>query len=198
MSLIINGRSVQPDFAEKNARIGYDGGLITTTSGLGLPVQHFLTLTGSGLPAERNLNGDYSAADTDAYWEVPAGVTYDAYSVMIVITDNASFNQTDFGAITAGTVVNGIRQYIRMDGGVYTPLLSGYAISANYHWFSMAHDIVLTTFAGSGQTLSINVDLVKSFGGPLHLQTGWRYVYRMHDNFTGLISQTVTLRGKQY
>jgi hypothetical protein len=199
MSLIVNGRSVNPDLAETNFRTGYDGGVCVTSAGIGAPTQHFLTSTGDGLTGTVNFNGNYATTAIDAYWQASAATTFDVYSVLISISDNATFNQTDYGGIVAGTIVKGIKQYVSPAPGIEVPLISGYAVTANYLWSNITPDVTLTSFAGStGQTLIILVDLVKLYGCPLHMGKGWKFITRLNDNYTGLVSHVFSIRGKQY
>jgi hypothetical protein len=94
----------------------------------GLSTQKFLTASGDGLGAY-NLNGNYSAAPTDFYYQTTS--KYDLYSILIVISDNATFNQIDYGAIVGG-VTNGVKFFIKPNGAAEVPLLSGVAVKQNH------------------------------------------------------------------
>lgn len=159
----------------------------------GLPIQYFITSDGTST-GNRNMNGDYSAAATDFYFTATAD--FDIYSVLVAITDNANFNYADYGGITSGVITNGVKFFVHpVAAGIDVPLLAGLALTHNYDWLSVSADVLLTTFAGTSQTLSIEVDVTRKYGRPLSIATGDKFIVRLHDNFTGLVNHTVHLRG---
>jgi len=158
----------------------------------GIPVQYFLTSTGDN-SINRNLNGNYSAAAVDFYWQ--ATTRYDLHSLLVAISDNANFNQVDYGGIPNGTVVNGVTFWIQPFGAAKVPLLSGYIVTHNYDWLSMTAFHDLTQFAGLSQTLVANFSTIDSYGKPLILNVGDRIGITLHDDFSTLVAHTFGIRG---
>lgn len=161
----------------------------------GIPVQFFMTATGDNVPPY-NLNGNYSAAPQDFYYQATAN--YDIYSVLINISDNANFNQLDYGAIVDGTITHGPKFFIKPNGLTEIPLLSGMTIIHNYDWLSLTPEVALTSFAGLAQTLTININMMNQYGQPLSIRKGDRFIIRLNDNFSTLVSQTFVIRGIRY
>ncbi|MFA6060723.1 MAG: hypothetical protein WC756_21180 [Taibaiella sp.] len=158
----------------------------------GLATQKFLTTSGDGL-GTYNLNGNYAAAPTDFYYKATS--QYDIHSLLIVITDGAKFNQPDYGAITGG-VTNGVKLFVRPAGSAADiALLSGVAVKQNHEWLSLTHDTNITSFEGLPQTLMVNFNIVTDYGKPITLGIGDKFIVRLNDDFTGLISHTFGLRG---
>lgn len=158
----------------------------------GIPVQYFLTQTCNN-SAARNLNGNYSAAPVDFCYQ--ATTRYDVHSLLVAISDNANFNQIDYGAIPDGTIVNGISFWIQPSGQAKIPLLSGYVVIHNYDWLSMTAFHSLTSFAGLSQTLIANFAIVDSYGHPLVLRPGDKIGITLNDNFSSLVAHTFRIRG---
>ena len=194
MSLIVNGRSAS--LKETNILVSEYGEVITSSSsGLGIPMQFFVTQAGNGT-GDYHITGDYSAAPVDYYYEATS--KYDIYNILISVSDDKSFNQLDYGGLSLGTITNGIKFFVRPPGGSDIPLLSGVGVIANYQWLTLSPNVFLTTFAGLEQSLSIVFDIEASYGIPLTLVPGARIIARVNDNFTGLYDQTIGLRGLFY
>ena len=158
----------------------------------GLATQKFLTASGDGL-GTYNLNGNYAATATDFYYKATS--QYDIHSLLVVISDNATFNQIDYGAIVGG-VTNGVKLFIRPAGSAADiALLSGVAVKQNFEWLSLTHETRLTQFSGTPQTLMMNFDIFTDYGKPITLGVGDKFIVRLNDDFTGLISHTFGLRG---
>ena len=169
-----------------------ESNLCIVPSVLGRPTQFFLTATGDGL-GTYNLIGNYSAAPTDFYYQ--ATTNYYIQTLLIIISDNANFNQTDYGARAALT--NGVKIFIKPNGLAEIPLLSGIAFKQNFEWHTVTPEVRLTSFAGLAQTLSIDFDLVVDYGMPIMLSPGDRFIIRLNDDFTTLVSHTFGLRGRK-
>ena len=194
MSIIANGRSAS--LKERNVLVSEYGEVITSSaSGIGLPTQFFLTQTGDGT-GDCKITGDYSASPVDYYYQ--AASKYDIHQILIAITDDKAFNQSDYGGIPAGTVVNGIKFFVQPSGGPEIPLLSGKAFTANYEWLAVSSNVYLTTFAGLAQTMSIVFDVTSGYGIPLVLNAGDRIITRFNDDFSALTCQSIGLRGIKY
>ena len=168
------------------------GNLCVVPPTSGLPTQKFLTTTGVSTGIF-NINQDYSLTQTDVYYL--ADDTYALHSVLATISDNAKFLQSDYGAI-AGGLTNGIELFLysaALDFEI--PLMSGAKIKANYDWLAFAADTRLTSFEGNPQTLAINFNLTEHYGVPLVMEAGDKFIVRLNDNFSTLVSQTFGLRG---
>lgn len=181
----------------RSQRCDDDGNLCVTQPSAGLPFQFFLTANGNGTGAV-NLNGNYSSAPTDFWYEATA--RYEIYSLLISISDGANFNQGDYGAITLG-LTNGVKLLVRFEDDVTEiPILNtgAFPVKYNYHWLSLTASTMLTTFAGISQTLTVNFDLIDHYGKPFTINKGQKLIVRLNDNFTGLINHTFGLRGILY
>ena len=158
----------------------------------GLPTQKFLTASGDGL-GSYNLIGNYSAAPTDFYYKATS--QYDIHSLIVVISDNSTFNQGDYGAIVGG-LTNGVKLFVRPAGSLADiALLSGVAVKQNFEWLMLTHETHLTQFAGTPQTLMVNFDITRDYGKPITLGVGDKFIVRLNDDFTTLISHSYGLRG---
>jgi len=162
---------------------------------LGLPVQKFLTTNGDGT-GSINATLNHSATPADYYYLVPG--RYDIYSLLIAVSDDATFNQSDYGGIVSG-LTNGIKMFVyNASMNAEIPLLSGVAIKKNFEWFQLTTNTGLTQFSGTPQTLRINFDIRQDYGMPICLSTGDKFIVRLNDNFTSLVGQTFGLRGIQH
>jgi len=170
-----------------------EGNPCSVPSVIGLPTQFFLTASGDG-KGTYNLNGDYSAAPTDFYYQ--ATTNYYIQTLLMSISDNANFNQTDYGAISGG-LTNGIKFFIKPNGLSEIPLLSGVAFKQNYEWLSVTPDSKLTSFAGLAQTLTVDFNVTTEYGMPIKLGAGDRFIARLNDNFSTLVAHTIGLRGRK-
>lgn len=163
---------------------------------LGISTINYLNLTGDGSLVDSNMNGNYSASLVDFYNLVTSA--YDVYTILTTISDNGSFNQTDYGAIPTGTITNGLKFFIyNANFNLTIPLLRGKGFTKNHEWFEFTTDASISTFAGTSQTLKVAFNVLKDYGLPLRLNPGDKFIVRLNDNFTGLVSQTVTLLGTQ-
>jgi hypothetical protein len=171
-----------------------EGNPCSVPSIIGRPTQFFLTSSGDG-QGPYNLNGDYSASPTDFYYQTTS--TYYIQTLLVTISDSTTFNQTDYGGISTGTIINGVKVFIKPSGLSEIPLLSGVAFKYNYEWLQVTPDTILTQFSGTPQTLTINFDITHEYGMPIMLNTGDRFIIRLNDNFTGLVSHTFGLRGRK-
>src|SRR5574337_88910 len=157
----------------------------------GLPTQKFLTTAGDGTGVY-NHNVDYSATPTDIKYTTNS--VYDIYSLVIVISDHANFNQTDYGAI-AGGLTNGVKVFIKPSGLAEIPLLSGVAFKQNFEWLQITEHTQLSSFAGLAQTLMVGFNIFEDYGKPINMNVGDTFIVRLNDNFTGLVGHTFGLRG---
>lgn len=174
-----------------------DGNLCVAPPSSGLPYQFFLTANGDGTGTV-NLNGNYSGAVTDFWYE--ATTRYEIYSLLINISDNANFNQTDYGAILTG-LTNGIKFYAGIPKGTLEiPLLTTATqpVKQNYHWLALTPETQLTSFAGLSQTLTVEINMIHQYGKPLTLDPGQSIIVKLNDNFTGLVNHTFGIRGIKY
>lgn len=170
-----------------------EGNPCSVPSVIGRPTQFFITATGDGQGAY-NLIGDYSASPADFYYQ--ATTNYYVQTLLISISDNANFTQSDYGAI-AGGLTNGVKLFIKPNGLSEIPLLSGIAFKKNYEWLSVTPHASLTTFNGLAQTLSVNFDVTDEYGMPITLNVGDRFIIRLNDNFSTLVAHTFGLRGRK-
>lgn len=168
-----------------------DGELCVVPPTSGLPFRFFLTANGNGT-GNSNLNGDYSATPTDFFYI--ATNHYDIYTLLVSISDNASFNQADYGAITLG-LTNGVSFFMEIAPGDQRRLISTNPVKSNYNWLADISDAKLTSFAGLSQTLTLALHVKDTFGMPLTMLPGWKFIVRLNDNLTGLVNHTFALRG---
>ena len=161
----------------------------------GLPVVRLLSSVGDGT-GTTNLIGNYSGAVTDFWYQPPSTQKFYIHNISMNISDNTSFNQTDYGAISGG-LTNGVTLWINIAGTDY-PLASGLIFKSNIDFMTLSPHNNLTSFAGTSQTLVVDINLIEDFGIPLILDgtQNAKFIIRLHDNFTSLIAQTVSLRGR--
>jgi len=158
----------------------------------GVPYTKFLTAAGDGTGSD-NLNGNYSAAATDFYFAPGVGFDFDVYSLVIQISDNAAFNQIDYGAIGSG-LTNGVAFFVNGGAGDI-PLLSGKIVKQNNDWYRITSNVVLSTFVGTPQTMGVDLQMQQHFGLPLVLPSGTKFIVRLHDDLSGLVYHSFCLRG---
>lgn len=170
----------------------YDLGRPVTPPIIGLPTQFFLTTT--GIPSTtHDATGNYSVTPADFHYISTA--KYELYSLLITISDNATFNQGDYGGIVGG-LTNGVKLFIyNANLGLTIPLLGGNAVKKNYEWITLTHDTILTTFSGTAQTLMVNFDMIQDYGQPIHMEPGDKFIVRVNDDLTTLVSHTFGIRG---
>jgi len=160
---------------------------------MGVPWHSFLTVAGNGTGAY-NHNGDYSTTAAEVFYQAPA--KYVIHTVFATIADASAMNQVDYGAI-AGGLTNGVTLWI-MKQGVEIPLLGGLVIKNNQQWLNVTPDALLTNFPGVPQSFIPVFRLTEGYGSPLVLNPGERFIVKLHDDFTGLVDHTFTLRGTLY
>lgn len=179
---------------ERAPRCDDDGNICVVPPYNGLPFQFYLTSDGQQ-STDINLNGNYTTP-TDFYHQ--AFARFDIYSIVINISDNANFVQGDYGAISGG-LINGIKFLIITDS-VEFPIFQtdNWPIKKNYEWLNLTPNVVLTSFSGIAQTLTVEFNAIKGYGKALQLVTGDRFIVRLNDNFTGLVSHTVAVKGIVY
>jgi hypothetical protein len=59
----------------------------------------------------------------------------------------------------------------------------------------LTRDAAITQFAGLTQTARINFDIVHDYGKPITLGVGDKFIVRLNDYFSTLVSHTFGLRG---
>lgn len=194
-NLILNtGKSWYDTYVGMTTFVPNESLPITPTYYGGLPITKFLTAAGDGT-GQYNLVGDYHLAATD-FTYLATGV-YEINTVLITISDNSAFNQLDFGAGTALT--NGFGLYIHLLGNPSpTPLLGGFKFKTNNDCLIMTGHATKTDFNGSSQTLVMSFNMMQDFGSALTLKPGDRFIVRLNDNLSTLISFTVGLRGTMH
>jgi len=178
------------------ARCDEAGNLCVVNPVDGFPIQQFLTPTGTTYYYNGNVNS--SVTPINIYHEVASPYTrFEVTSILVNISDNANFNQTDFGAI-AGGLTNGIKFYwITSEFGT-RQLFSQLAVKQNYQWSSITFHNNLTTFAGLAQTMTADIQTINEYGKPLTLHRGDSFRATLNDDLSTLVAFTVQLRGIGY
>lgn len=191
-NLILNtGRSWYDTYVGMTTFVSGSSLPVTPTYYGGLPLTKFLTAAGDG-SGPYNLVGNYATTPTD-FTYLATGV-YEVHTVLITISDNAAFNQLDFGAGPALT--NGIGMYMHLlNNPAPTPLLGGFKIKTNNDCLLITGHATKTDFNGSSQTLAVSFNMEADFGCALAMKPGDRFIIRLNDNMTNLISFSVGLRG---
>ncbi len=177
--------------AYRESRCDSEGNLCVVPPSSGLPFRFFLTAVGDG-SGVYNLNGNYSAAPADFYYQSTG--RYEIYTLSITVSDATKFNQPDYGGITAG-VTNGVKFFFVSTTGVEIPIITNTSVKHNYEWIEVASSTDLTSFEGTAQTLHVALDLKSLFGRAFNLDAGERILVRLNDDFTGLVSHTFRLQG---
>lgn len=156
--------------------------------------RQYFTSAGDGTGAI-NYNGDYSASALDIYIQPPANKILLIGAVFIAVSDNAAIGQTDYGAIPGGVSV-GVAGFIKQNG-VEVDAFAGNKFKQNVDWYGVGSEVLISSFAGGAQTLSIKFNTFSDTGGFVKLdgRTGDRIGLRLNDNFSLLVKQVAVGRG---
>lgn len=162
----------------------------------GVPYTKTLSTNGDGT-GTYNIVGDYSGAPTDFYYQAPVGVKYYLNAVTVTITDTSKFNVDGFGGLAALT--NGI-EMIYSDLGVEHVLLGGRQIKTNGEWPVVTPYVKLIPFANlsGADLLSVTFKLKELYEIPLILSGDHdrKFIVRVNDDFTGLVTHQYVLHGR--
>lgn len=193
MDMIYGSRNKYAEGVSRRIRTDNEGNLCVVPPDSGRPFQFFLSRNGAQT-GTINANGNYSSSPVDFYYESTG--RFEIYSLIVNISDNANFNQEDYGAITGG-VTNGVKFLAGIGNGIEVPILRSdvWPIKKNYQWASIASDIKLTSFAGLAQTMIIDFHIPDSYGKMFSLDPGQSVIARLNDDFSGLVSHTFIIRG---
>ena len=162
---------------------------------LGVPFIQFLSTDGFGTGTTA-ANADFTGNPTTFFIQPFPKTTIYINSFRAAISDNALFNQLDYGAI-AGGVTNGVEITVRLDGNVIDSL-EGRRIKTNRDWVEVGFETQLTSFAGISQSLTVDNAFMQNFGAFLVLKsTGVpdRLSVTLSDNFSTLVGHTFIVRG---
>lgn len=179
-------------------RCDNEGNLCVVPSLSGLPYQFFLTTNGDGT-GTTSLNINYSASPVDVYY-TSSSSRLDIYTLLIGVSDNSNFNQSDFGAISGG-LTNGIKFLVELEDGITEiPILSTdiRPIKKNNDFMILTAHSSLTTFAGLSQTLICDFNVVNEYGKQFALEKNQRLIARLNDDFSSLTDFTIGIRGILY
>jgi hypothetical protein len=115
--------------------------------------------------------------------------------IILAISDDANFNQNDFGAI-AGGLVNGLQAVFKSTAGGDVDVFAGFSVKKNYDWLSLPAECNLTSWAGLSQTLSVNLNNFGATGQLLLLDgtKGEELVVLIRDNLTTLVAMRAVCR----
>lgn len=118
----------------------------------------------------------------------PPGQRWGVTNVVSAISDNANFNQTDFGAIPAG-LTNGLALMLRSNGSD-VDLYAGFRVKQNFDWFGIPAECSLTTWAGTSQTLAVDFNIFSDSGQYVILDgdQGQELVVIVQDDLTSLVA----------
>lgn len=124
----------------------------------------------------------------------PAGQRWGVTTVVAAISDDATFNQNDFGGI-AGGLTNGLALFLRSNG-VDVELYGGFRVKRNYDWFAVPARATLTTWAGTAQTLEASFNIFQDSGqyAILDGDKGEELVVSIQDNLTSLVAMRAVAR----
>jgi hypothetical protein len=125
----------------------------------------------------------------------PAGEVWGLGQIILAISDNATFNQTDFGGI-AGPLPNGLQAMFKSTAGGDVDVFSGFTVKSNMDWLSLPAECTLTTWAGTAQTLAVNLNNFGATGQLLLLDgtKGEELVVLIRDNLTTLVAMRAVCR----
>jgi hypothetical protein len=172
------------------------GGYPTIIVSTGLPTIRALTTT--GIPTGSSaITGDYSTTAQDFYYTT-TDIAFNVSTILLHIADNAKFNLLDYGSIPGG-VTNGLKFFLYdVKLAAEIPLMTGISFKTNRDFFLVTQDTELTSFDGTSQVLTVNFNLERDFGIPLHMNAGDKLILRANDNFSTLVSQSMHIRGIKY
>ena len=151
----------------------------------------FLDTNGDGT-GTTNVNGNYSGAADDFYYQAPAGKIVELHRMIIGIEDTSGATATKYGNIAALSV--GIDINIKEEDDDLILNLTPAKIKTNAWWGGYCYDVDLKTWGSGNELLVVRWTFSKS-GKPIKLPAGSKLVVTVNDDLTGLINHNFLVQG---
>ncbi len=170
------------------------GALHTRTAGLLNVMRRFMTVDNTAAGTrDMNVLGTLGAPVRYRIGP-PAGQKWGMAVIVLAMSDNGQFVQSDFGGI-AGPLANGVFIGLR-SSGVDVDIFSGFRVKSNSDWFGLPAKTYLTTWAGPAQTLEARFDAYGESGQYVILDgdLGQELFVQIQDDLTGLTGMRAVAR----
>lgn len=156
--------------------------------------RQFLTDNGTGT-GNFSMVGNFSITNKDFYIQPPPDRVFYIGSVLIAVSDNSNFAQTDFGGIIGGLSA-GCIAFIRQDNIEFNAF-GTLAVKRNIDWMGVASEARLFEWAGVTNTLQIRFETLADSGGYVKLdgRTGDQLGLRIRDDTSTLVEFISSARG---
>ena len=154
----------------------------------------FLDIAGDGTGAN-DATGNYAAAAEDFYF-VDASNDYELQRLIIFIRDTGTFDADKYG--NAIVLTNGIDVLVEDSGSSeILDMVDGIPIKTNTCWKRQCHDEILSSFGVGDESVTYRWTISKATGKPMLLKAGNKFIFRLHDDFTGLNEHRFQLQGRK-
>ncbi len=161
--------------------------------GVGRELYRALDTVGNGT-GTKNAVGDYSSTETHFNITDPNQHFY-ITRLLVHIEDTGSFTTAGYGAISAGTITNGIKIHIQDPAlNELIDLTDGLPITSNNAWGRVCYDIKLENWASGNGAIHARWTFTNA-GHPLRIDKGHHFAAVLNDDFTGLVSQYFFVEG---
>ncbi len=155
-------------------------------------IYEYLDTNGDGT-GTINVNGDYSSAAEDFYYQ--ATVTSNIARLIVIIEDSGSFTAENYGGIS--TLSNGMRLFLEdSDSNSEIALDGGSAIKSNAHWGGLCYDVDRKSWGAGNDFLLVRFSFDKA-GACLCLDAGEKIILRANDDLSGLILHQFMIQGME-
>lgn len=168
---------------------------INARGNLGWPAVYPLTLAGDGTGSP-NIKGNHSPGSPGIYYlQPPSGKAFVIEKIQLLINVANPVVLAQYGSIS--TLANGSSFALRQDGVYYPFGIEGLAIKSNGNWLSLATSPVQILPFSEHYLLRFLLEFGDTLNsqGVLNGATDDRIVFRVEDDLSGLIKQSLTCFG---
>ncbi len=143
---------------------------------------------------DKNANGNYSGAPEEFYVEATTNMWFGR--LMVSFEDGGGMQAQEYGNLNTA-LTNGVEFEIRNEyGDVMSDLTDGVPIKTNAQLAQLVGPDVDRKDWGGGNDLMIARWTFSKFSDGIALQPGWKFVAKLNDNFSGLVTHRFNLQGK--
>ena len=148
--------------------------------------------TGAGTS---NAVGDYSGGGAEEFYiQAQSGESLDLHRVLIYIEDSGAFRADHYGVL-GNALANGIEvEKQSSTGTVIESLTNGLPIKTNASWGRLSYDLNFVSFGAGNNYVMCRWTFAKA-GHHLTLRNGEKLVFKLNDNFTGIVQHTFNIQG---
>lgn len=154
---------------------------------------HYLDTNGDGT-GTKNANGNYSGAVEEFYIQAAAGEIIEIQRMIVTIEDTGGSTVQEYGNLGVA-LTNGIEVHVENEYGTIMSDLTGeLPIKTNGDWSTHCHDVTWLDKGAGDDLISVRWTFSKH-GTDLELQEGQRFVVKLNDDLSGLISHYFVVQG---